>query len=227
MLSASATSAATRAMLDAVGTSPGTPVVFDTVRAKGPEGIQFDVWYCNRHLVALANQFPIGRLRRYAAPSRASYLAIGELDRLPGSTHADPGASAAPAMVESIERFVGRPLGTMRRQDVGEDIVDAAIAYPVFSRVPAEREAEINRWYDEEHLPILLGCPQWAMTRRFRVEAAHGLDWTHVALHYLTDPRALESPQRDVARSTPWRSRLTAEGAFTAEYRVFYRVQDF
>lgn len=105
--------------------------------------------------------------------------------------------------------------------------MEAAIAYPAFLRVPHNRLQEINRWYDEEHLPFLLSCPQWVMTRRFRVTAARGLDFNHVALHYLTDLRALQSPERDAARSTPWRDRLIAEGWFAPEYRICYRVQDF
>ena len=130
-------------------------------------------------------------------------------------------------MVEHIERFVGQPLGTRRRRDVGEDIVEAAVAYPAFLRVPDDRAAELNQWYDEEHLPILLTCRQWVMTRRFRATAAHGLDWNHLALHYLTDVRALQSPERERARGTPWRDRLVAQGWFAAEYRVCYRQHDF
>ena len=86
---------------------------------------------------------------------------------------------------------------------------------------------EVGRWYDEEHLPMLLSCPQWVMTRRFRITGAHGTDFTHVALHYLTDLRALQSPARDMARDTRWRDKLIAEGWFAPEYWICYRLQDF
>ena len=214
-------------MREGIIATADTPVVFDTVRARGPEGIQFDVWYCNTHLPTLAASYPLRRLRRYAAPSRASYLALGELEEPPRRDPAESRMGSAPPIVESIEQFVGQPLGTQRRRDVGEEIVEAAVVYPAFLRVPEHRMAEIGHWYDEEHLPILLSCPQWVMTRRFRITAANGLDWNHVALHYLTDLRALASPQRDLARSTPWRDRLMAEGWFAPEYRVCYRLQDF
>lgn len=220
-------SSATRAMRDAIVGSAGMPVVFDCVRARGPEGIQFDVWYCNTHLRALADEYQMRGLRRYAAPSRASYLAIGELDDVTQPERLEPGMSAVPKTVEHMERFVGEPLGTQRRRDVGEDMIDAAVVYPALLRVPHDRTQEINRWYDEEHLPMLLSCPQWVMTRRFRVTAARGFEWNHVALHYLTDLRALQSPQRELARNTPWRDRLVAEGWFAPEYRVCYRLQDF
>ena len=218
-------SSATQAMRDGIVASAGTPAVFDTVRALGPDGIKFDVWYCNTYLPALAAEYPVTRMRRYAAPARASYLAVGELENVPRSDPAKLGTR--PPMVESVERFVGQPLGTQRRRDVGEDIIEASVVYPAFLRVPENRLPEIGRWYDEEHLPMLLSCPQWVMTRRFRITTTNELQWNHVALHYMTDLRALQSKERDLARSTPWRDKLLAEGWFAPEYRVCYRLYDF
>lgn len=223
----SSVSSATQAMRDGIVGSADTPVVFDCVRARGPEGIKFDVWYSNTHLRALADEYSMNRLRRYAAPSRSSYIAVGELRETQHRESVEPDANALPEMVEHHERFIGQPLRTMRRRDVDKDVVDAAVVYPALLRVPQDRMQEVGQWYDEEHLPMLLACPQWVMTRRFRITAAQGVDWTHVALHYLTDLRALESPQRDAARCTPWRDKLIEEGWFAPEYRVCYRVQDF
>jgi hypothetical protein len=107
------------------------------------------------------------------------------------------------------------------------DIVEAAVVYPAMLRVPQDRLQEVSRWYDEEHLPFLLSCPKWVMTRRFLVTCAQGLAFNHVALHYLTDLSALQSPQRDAARNTPWRDSFIGQGWFAPEYRVCYRVQDF
>jgi hypothetical protein len=219
-------SIATSAMQDNIVPSADTPVVFDYVRARGPEGVKFDVWYCNTHLPGLADEFPGRRLRRYAVPARASYLAIGELGHALYPSEA--GALVAmPEMCEHRERFVGEPITTHRRRDTGDDAADAAIVYPAFLRVPRDRLREVSRWYDEEHLPMLLSCPQWVMTRRFRITRRQGMDYTHLALHYLTDMRALQSPQRDAARNTPWRDSLIAEGWFAPEYRVCYRLQDW
>jgi hypothetical protein len=117
-------------------------------------------------------------------------------------------------------------LGIQRRRDVTRDAIESAVAYPAILRVPLDSIDEIGRWYNEEHLPFLLSCPQWVMTRRFRITQARGLDFTHLALHYLTDLRALESPARDAARDTPWRDRLIEQGWFAPEYRVCYRLQD-
>jgi hypothetical protein len=226
-IDAQSVSAATRAMRDGIVPGPGTPLLFDYVRARGPEGIKFDVWYCNTHLPALAREYPIRRLRRYAAPSRAGYLAIGELEAMTDGDAGRHATCALPDFVEHHERFVGEPLSTQRRRDAGDGTVDAAVVYPAFLRAPLERLGELSRWYDEVHLPMLLSSPHWAMARRFRITAAKGLDFTHVALHYLTDLRALQSPERDAARGTPWRDKLVAEGWFSPEYRVCYRLQEF
>ena len=221
----SGTSAATRAMRASVIVTPGTPLLFDTVRASGPDGIRFDVWYCNRHVPALTRAAGVGRLRRYAAPALASYLVLAELATESGMLASLPVPDPAPTTVVHTERFVGQPLGTQRREDCPEEILESAIAYPVYFNVPDSREAEFNRWYTEEHLPMLLACREWVMCRRFRVTQSPMLNWTHVALHYLTDLRALQSPERDAARSTPWRRQLEAEEWFKPEYRIFYGIK--
>jgi hypothetical protein len=219
-------SSATSEMRSSVVATRGTPVLFDTVRASEPDGIRFDVWYCNEHLRTLATLRAFTGLRRYAAPSRGSYLVIGELAEAAGSGVPEGRPTSLPASIADVERFVGGPLGTQRRADVDDSVLDAPVVYPVFFEVPEVREVEFNRWYDEEHLPLLLACPQWVMCRRFRIRSSSELRWTHVALHYLTDLRALQSPERDLARSTPWRRELAAEGWFKPEYRVFYRLQE-
>lgn len=211
-------------MREGVVHSTDTPIVFDYVSASGPEGIKFDSWYCNTHVKALGGAYSLRRLRRYAVPARASYLAIGELTD--GGAHGRV-AGAVPDMVRHHERFIGEPLGTMRRRDVGDEIIEAGVVYPAFLRAPQDSLAEVGRWYEEEHLPMLLACPQWAMSRRFRITAPEGTDFTHVALHYLTDVSALQSPERDAARDTPWRDQLIAQGWFAPEYRVCYRTSDF
>jgi hypothetical protein len=211
-------------MRSSVIATPGTPVWFDTVRASGPDGIRFDIWYSNKHLPRLSNTAGVERVRRYAAPAWSAYMALAEVTN-DFSNPSQQASDEAPSSLLGIERFIGRPLGTQRRRDCAEDIMEHAIAYPVFFNVPDAREHEFNRWYEEEHLPMLLQCRHWVMCRRFRVTESRAMPWTHVALHYLTDLRALQAPERDAARSTPWRQLLEAEGWFTPEYRVFYPLK--
>lgn len=221
-------SSATAAMRERIVPSAGTPLLFDVVRARAPEGIRLDVWYCNRRLPAISSKPGIGRVRRYAAPAWSAYMAVAEVGAAFRTPHADREDETEQPALLSTERFVGRPLGTQRRRDCSEShLLESAIAYLVYFNVPEPREAEFNRWYNEEHLPMLLASPQWGMCRRFRMTESNSMPWTHVALHYLLDLRALQSPERDVARSTPWRRQLEAEGWFVPQYRVFYPVREF
>jgi hypothetical protein len=45
-----------------------------------------------------------------------------------------------------------------------------------------------------------------------------------MALHYLADSKALQSPARDKARKTAWRDKLAKNDWFKASYTVFDRV---
>jgi len=198
----------------------GTAVILDAITVKRQDAFAFDIWYANHYLPQFPGPDSILGLRRYASPQRASYLAVIEARSLPA-------ASALPQpMHESIletERFMGRTIGEQLASSAPPDVLEAPILYPVYFRVPAEREAEFNAWYEEEHMALLLRCPYWPMCRRFRLGNAGSGSWTHVALHYLTDLRALESEERTLARNTEWRARLATEEWFQGSYRVYHR----
>ena len=108
----------------------------------------------------------------------------------------------------------------------GDPFADAPILYPVLFAVPPDDKAgekDFDAWYDEEHLGILLKSPHWPMCRRFKIDHPTPNSWTHIALHYLRDLRALESPERDAARATPWRERLAQHAWFKGDYRVLHK----
>ena len=198
----------------------GAAIVFDALDVQRENTFRFDVWYANHYLPAIAAGCV--SLRRYLSPIRGSYLAVCEPHTAVTSGSLGE-AAGAQEWVVGRERFMADFIGGRTAAGAGEHTLEADILYAVFFRVPAAREREFNAWYDEEHMDILLRCAYWPMCRRYRIRDAREGDWTHVALHYLTDLRALESPERDQARSTPWRARLAAEPWFKGEYRVYYR----
>jgi len=198
----------------------GTAIILDAITVKRQDAFAFDIWYANHYLPQFPGPDSILGLRRYGSPLRASYLAVIEARSLP------PAATLPQPMHESIlnaERFMGRSIGEHRGPGAAPDILEAPILYPVYFRVPVAREAEFNAWYEEEHMALLLRCPYWPMCRRFRLNNAEPGAWTHVALHYLTDLRALESEERTLARNTEWRARLAREEWFKGSYRVYHR----
>jgi hypothetical protein len=197
----------------------GSAIVFDAITVKHGAAFTFDVWYLNHYLSsALASGSYLG-VRRYGSPSRATHLAIFEADALSRPPLSEPEHES----IASTERYVAHQIGERIAPDMDSAVVDAPFAYPVFFRVPRERETEFDSWYDTEHLPILLRCRYWPMCRRFKVTEPGPDSPTHIALHYLTDLRALESDERTEARTTAWRDRLAREPWFRGDYRVYHR----
>ena len=195
-------------------------ILFDALTVARENAFVFDVWYANRYLPEVFAGGRFASVRRYLSPIRASYLAIFEasnrfeLESLTAPTH---------DLIVAHERFVADASGERMAARTDERVLEADILYPVFFRVPSHREEEFNAWYEQEHMEMLLRCEYWRMCRRYRIRGAGDGGFTHLALHYLTDLRALESPERDRARSTPWRDRLAAEPWFKGEYRVYYQ----
>ena len=212
--------------MSAASALPAGSILFDFVEAVTTKGIDFDVWHANHHLPVLRAEISGAIEIAYASASRGSLTSVFELPQ--GMQVERALASAVPhPTAKRMERFVAVPLGAQRREDaceISELPHRTPIFYAVFFGVPTARADEFGRWYEEEHLPLLFGCEQWLGCRRFRLESPHPDGYTHLALHYLADLRALQSPQRDAARKTPWRNRLVAEGWFKGEYRVNYRL---
>ena len=194
-------------------------IVFDAITVERANTFAFDVWYANHYLPHLM-ACGVATARRYLSPVRGGYLAV--LEPGPGVCF-ERATRPGHDLIASHERLLADSIGARSAAGAGERASEADLLYPVFFRVPAAREREFNAWYEEEHMEMLLDCEYWRMCRRFRIRAAGESGFTHVALHYLTDLRALESPQRDRARSTTWRDRLAAEPWFKGEYRVYFR----
>ena len=201
----------------------GKTLVYDAITVKREGGFAFDVWHQNHHVPALLATPDTLNAQCYATPLRATYLTVLEsnaeastlLGKLPEPKHDS---------IISVERHIATFMNQQQAPNTGNPFTDAPILYPVLFSVPAEGEQDFNAWYDEEHLGILLKSPHWPMCRRFKIVNPTAGSWTHIALHYLNDLLALESPERDEARATPWRARLAQHAWFKGDYRVLYRI---
>ena len=200
----------------------GKTIVYDAITVKREGGFAFDGWHQNHYVPSVLATGQMLNVQCYGSPLRATYVAVFE-------SNADAATlqSALPVPAhESIiatERHVAAFVNQQTAPDSGYPFKDASILYPVLFSVPPECEKDFNAWYDEEHLGILLKSPHWPMCRRFKVHNAAPGTWTHIALHYLRDLRALESKERDEARATPWRARLAQQAWFKGDYRVLYK----
>ena len=84
--------------------------------------------------------------------------------------------------------------------------------------VPAEHEAELNRWYDEEHFPERMACDGILNGRR--MSAVEGGP-KYLAYYDLESPAVLQAPAyQKIAARTSWTTRMA--GNFTRSMRNVY-----
>lgn len=101
-------------------------------------------------------------------------------------------------------------------QDTGSFEGAAGVIMLVAFDVPVEMREEVDRWYEQEHVPLLMRAPGWLRARRYEVTAMGPgtRRFTSLAFHQLADVSVLESRERAFARSTEWRARLERGGTW-------------
>ncbi|MGP4014688.1 hypothetical protein [Saccharopolyspora sp. 5N708] len=179
--------------------------------APGQES-EFHDWYDTEHAPARMGIPGIRTARRYrAADGQApSWLATYELALEVLETEQYQRLRAERS---ARERAVIATLTTLDRRvhellaDHGEQTSQPAPTIVAVSvTVPTDFEAELTRWYEQEHIPLLLAIPGWQRIRRYRKVTGAGPAF--LALHELTDPAAFATEEYRTATNTPWRSEI-------------------
>lgn len=75
----------------------------------------------------------------------------------------------------------------------------------VWADVPADKEEEFNRWYDEEHIPNLRSVTGYRSARRYI--AVEG-EPKYMAFYEIDSMDAFRSPEHDLKANTPWTERM-------------------
>ncbi|HEY4908413.1 MAG TPA: hypothetical protein VIJ73_02855, partial [Methylomirabilota bacterium] len=93
----------------------------------------------------------------------------------------------------------------------------------VWTDIPADKEAEFNQWYNEEHLKERLAVPGFLSGARY--EAVKGGP-KHLAVYELESPAVLESDayKKVQANPTPWTKRCSPEVIGTTFIRNVYSM---
>ena len=194
---------------------------------------EFNHWYTTHRIPVRMSVPGFVSAQRYRDAERPNYLVVYELSgpdvfQTPAYIKVQNQPNAKTkwmlANVQGYSRYLGNEFSVRRRSDATDAALDAPVLYAVFFSVPDERAAEFNAWYEDEHVEMLLRCKDWLMVRRFEIYDAEPQPWTHLALHYIADMRAFDSPERAAARNTAWRAKLAAEPWFQASYLVFERL---
>ena len=194
---------------------------------------EFNAWYDDEHIpLRMAVPGFVGA-QRYKRNQR-DYLAVYDLDETAtltsdayGEVKNKPSDMTARMLrdVSGFTRYIGRPIGCQINDGV-EDFLKAPVLYPVFFNIPQANLTEFDDWYDQDHVPTLLECPEWLAVRRFHLEISDPGNYNRLALHYLADESAMDSDARKKARASEWRDRLANQPWFKGHYMVFGRHND-
>jgi len=191
----------------------------------------FHTWYDTHHIpirMAAPGFLGAGRYQRMDGPGFLAVYDMADEGTLQTPEYAvikgQPSAETA-WMLENVSGFtrhIGSLIGQQTRPEVSEaEMLASPFLYAVLFDVPADRQADFDAWYDQDHVPLLLGCKDWLGCRRYSLNVSHPEHFTHIALHHLADMSALESPARAAARASDWRARIAAEPWFKGTYMTF------
>ena len=196
---------------------------------------RFNEWYDNHYIPIRMKAPGFLSAQRYKDTDRPNYLTVYELESqsaletkeyLNIQEHPNAETKWVLSNVAAATRYIGNEISSQWRDDAGADGLDASFIYSVFFSVPDEAADAFNAWYTEEHVPMLLKCSDWLGCRRFLISEGDPQPWTHLALHYIADMSAFDSPEREAARSTELRQKLSEEPWFNASTLVYERWGD-
>lgn len=176
---------------------------------------EFNAWYDSEHLPERLAIPGFSSARRWVDPQAAAgtgkYLATYELDRpqvLQTPEYlAHVGDNFTPWSKRCLSRCVLFRRWACTQILPGDAPPDPAARALFFAcgDVPAEHEAEFNKWYDTEHIPLLAAVPGVLCARRFF--DPDGMP-RYIALYELADANVAGSASWNAALATDWAKRM-------------------
>lgn len=118
-----------------------------------------------------------------------------------GGANLSPWSKRVTSRVERLMRFEGEqilPGDQLPPADAGGLLLNSMNVDPA-------HEAEFNKWYDEEHIPMLGAVPGVLCARRFRATSANR---RYVALYHLQTPDVQATQAWKDAANTEWTNRM-------------------
>jgi len=208
----------------------GSTILFSEMTPAPEWEGDFNKWYDEEHIPIRMAAPGFVSAQRYLAEDASKYLAVYEMT--------SPGALSTPVYqkikqqpsdttawmlknVSGFTRYTCEEITCVSKD--GPSAIDASILYAVWFTVPSDRLVDFDGWYNEDHVPLLMECKDWRMVRRFNVVSGEPNAYNRLALHYLSDISAMDSPERKKSRETPWRARLASESWFGGTYSIFNR----
>lgn len=109
-------------------------------------------------------------------------------------------------------------------ENEGEQNVMIAVSFQL--QDGSDKEAELEKWYVEEHVPLLQKVPGWLRTRRFvtsylDLESGHRKEKEFLALHEYAPQNGLGGPEFVAATTTEWCDRIYKDVVKERKRRVY------
>jgi hypothetical protein len=174
---------------------------------------EFNAWYDTEHIAERLSISGFLSARRWVAdlkPGEGKYLATYELVT-PGvlltEEYLERFRNPTPWTRRSLESTVYFRRWACEQINPG-DAQPHMMAYAQFVAIgdaPPEHEDEFNRWYDEEHIPLLSCVPGVLRARRFVDPNAKP---RYVALYDLADVSVVRHPEWQAALRTDWARKI-------------------
>ena len=213
--------------------SVGASILFSEMTPPAELESGFNAWYDNEHIPIRMKSAGFLGAQRYRDGDTCNYLAVYELasaDALSTPTYEkikkEPSDTTRHILgaVSGFTRYLGRQLTLRCRDGSNAGFVDAPVLFAVFFHVPDDRLAEFDAWYEGEHTSILMEDERWRGVRRFEIFDGIPHAYNRLALHYLSDRSALDSPTSQKAQATDRRARLASQPWFKGTYLLFDRL---
>jgi len=169
---------------------------------------------------------------RYQSPAGPHFLAVYELAGPEALEHEEykkrkltPDSSTYEMLqsVAGFTRYVAAEQFTLGPNGAIDAPLDAAVIFCALFTVPMKARGEFEEWFDTEHAPMLQQNSGWLFSRRFDIVDQNPEPHTHLIIHYLSGPEALEAPERAVASNTEWRNKLATEPWFNPTVVTYLR----
>lgn len=186
----------------------------------GDVGVVEKVWAEGRG-EALAAVNGVERVRCFHEPHGPRHLLLAELDDVPNAaTGLSDFLGAYPPDVygaPQVRTILATPVpGAVH--GIARDGVEGPMKFVVVVVVAEAMEGEFNRWYDAEHIPILLRHEGWLGARRYRVV---GPACEYLTVYEVEHTGILDPATRADVRSTEW-SRDVLTRVFVTHTRAFF-----
>ena len=185
---------------------------------------EFTDWYDNEHVPARLALPGFGSVARFRATDALTPEWLATYEVAPGTLD-QPAYQAVWANASAREKSIMSTATIDRRlyapiSDSGDTGEAPPVLMAVSMSMPSAESAvaDMEAWYVEEHIPMLLAVPGWRRSRRYRLASGDGP--RYLSLHEIDSVAAFDTPEYKAAVSTPWRERIVGS-AIGRERRVF------